>query len=58
MQRHELIVGRAIGPGGGTRLGGTDGAGLSAHVHHHDLVAETVHLGEGVVRERAHVGPQ
>jgi hypothetical protein len=27
---------------------------LPAHVDHHDLVAETVHLDEGVIGERTH----
>ena len=58
VQRHQLIVGRAVGLRGGARLGRTDRCRLPAHVDHHDLVAETVHLDEGMVGERAHERPR
>ncbi len=54
VQGHELVVGgtgrlcRRMG------LGRADQALFAAHVHHHDLVAEAVHLGEGMVGEHAH----
>src|SRR5215469_9989899 len=57
MERDQLVVGRSIGLRGGARLGRTDRSRLPAHVDHHDLVAETVHLDEGMVGERAHVRP-
>src|SRR5205823_6997770 len=57
MQRHQLVVRRSRGPRDGARFGRGDGTRLRAHVHHHDLVAETVHLDESVVGERAHWGP-
>src|SRR5262245_53169631 len=57
MQRHQLIVGHAVGRGGGASVLGTDRPRLPAHVDHHDLIAETVHLREGMVGEYAHVRP-
>ena len=57
MQRHQLIVGYAVGRGSGTGVLRTDRPGLLAHVDHHDLIAETVHLREGMVSKHAHVGP-
>src|ERR1700745_2585297 len=57
MQRHQLIVGHAVGRGGGAGVLRTDRPRLPAHVDHHDLIAETVHLREGVVGEYAHVRP-
>ena len=57
VQGHQLVVGRAVGLRGRARLGRADRAGLPAHVDHHDLVAETVHLDECVVGERAHGAP-
>ena len=57
VQGHELIIRRAVGLRGRARLVRGDRAGLSAHVDHHDLVAETVHLDESVVGERAHGAP-
>ena len=56
MQHHQLIEGRAFGPRGSARLGGADSRLLVAQVDDDDLVAETVHLDEGVVGERAHAG--
>ena len=57
MQRHQLVVGRALRPAAARASAGADGARLAAQVDHHDLVAETVHLDEGVVGERAHDRP-
>ena len=57
MERHQLIVGRTAGLRGGARIGGADCAGLPAHVDHHDLVAEAVHLDERAIGERAHAKP-
>src|SRR4249919_3172040 len=57
VQGHELIIRRAVGLRGRARLVRGDRAGLSTHVDHHDLVAETVHLHESVVGERAHGVP-
>src|SRR5262249_10781659 len=57
MERHQLVVWRAVGLRGGARLGRADCSRLRAHVAHHDLIAETVHLDEGMVGERAHGGP-
>ena len=54
MQRHQLVVAARRRLRGGARLGRADGVCLPAHVDHDDLVAETVHLDEGVVGERAH----
>ena len=50
IERHQLVVGRALRPGRRARLVGADrqSFGRLAHVDHHDLVAETVHLDEGV----------
>src|SRR5947209_8370047 len=57
MQRQQLIVGHTMGLRRSARLRRTDRSRLRPQVHHHDLVAETVHLEEGVIGERAHVSP-
>src|SRR5215831_4811095 len=57
MQRHQLVVWRAVGLRRRARLGRTDRSRLPAHVDHHDLIAEAVHLDEGMVGERAHGRP-
>jgi hypothetical protein len=54
VQRHQLVVRRPGGPRDGARVGGADGIRLGAQIDYHDLVAETVHLDESVVGERAH----
>jgi hypothetical protein len=54
MQGHQLIAWSAGKPGRSTRLDGADSADFTAHVHHDDLVAETVHLDEREIGERAH----
>ena len=49
-----LIVRRAGGLRRRPRVRRRHRAGVAAHVHHDDLVAETVHLHEGMVGEHAH----
>jgi hypothetical protein len=55
IKRHELVVGRVRRLRRRARLVGVDGGGNLAHVHHHDRVAETVHLHECAIAERAHI---
>ena len=57
MERHQLVVGRAGGCAAARASSALTAPLRAAHVDHHDLVAETVHLDEGVVGERAHRGP-
>ena len=47
-----LVIG-CVRRGRGARLIGRDGSGRAAHVHHHDLVAETVRLHKCVAGKRA-----
>ena len=54
IERHELVVGRASGLRRGAGVGGADRDRRLAHIDHNDLVAETVHLDERPVGERAH----
>ena len=54
MERHQLVVGGGGRLRGGARFLGGDGRLRAAHIHHHDLVAETVHADERLVGERAH----
>jgi hypothetical protein len=54
VQSHQLIVRDAAGLRHGARLGGAHHTARPAQVDHDDLVAETVHLDEGMVGERAH----
>ena len=46
VQHHHLVEARLRPPGDRARLAGREHAGRAAQVHDHDLVAETVHLGE------------
>ena len=54
IKRHQLIVGRALGGAAARASSGAIAPAARAHVDHDDLVAETVHLHEGPVGERAH----
>src|SRR5262249_38088444 len=54
MQDHQLIVRHPAGAARRARTGSRHGAAFVAHVDEHDLVAETVHLDEGMVGKGAH----
>ena len=54
IERHQLIVRRAACGGGRARLIGADLGRARAQIDHDDLVADAVHLHEGLVGERAH----
>ena len=55
MERHKLVAAHSVRLRCCARLCGADRAGLPAQVDHYDLVAETVHLDEGAMGERAHL---
>ena len=54
MQRHQLIASGAERLRRNARLRRPDRARLPTQVHHHDLVAEAVHLGKEMIGKRAH----
>ena len=55
IERHQLVVRRARGRGGRARLLGRDRRRALTQINDDDLVADTVHLDERLVGERAHL---
>jgi hypothetical protein len=49
MQRHQLVVGGGGRLRGGARILGSNGRPRAAQIHHHDLVAETIHADKRLV---------